>query len=251
MKTALVILTGFLLISAQQFYAQSVEEDVIYFKDGNIKRGVVTEISSKGMITVRTNAGTLREYKLAEIDSVIKRNKKSIETGKRTSENQTFKGVFSIGGSVQYSKVNTREVYEASSTRTYTINEYDYTYLGICPSIGYFMFDNFSLNFAINYEKYERDGYDYGGANYAIYADYYLAPSANKVFISAGVLFRSDFDINEAYSGIFVGGGYNIAVAKNISLQPILRYTSFSPEDKRAGDLSSTVFGIGIKTFIY
>jgi hypothetical protein len=65
-----------------------------------------------------------------------------------------------------------------------------------------------------------------------------------------GYLTGKEYSYYNSFS-LWIGFGYNIAIAKNLALTPIIQYEFTAPKNGSMGDTQGLLVGIGIDAFIF
>lgn len=256
MKNLLLIAAGFFVISFQSLYSQVVERDIIYLKSGKRVYGVITQIDSSGIITIRSSTGKTLTYSFSETNRIEKENKEAIESGRKAPESQTNKHTFSVSGSLQYSFMRARDEFTryyysggVSYPQTY-LKDYNYDHLIASITTGIFIIDNLSANFTVNLESIQSDYDDYSHMTIGASAAYYIGTGASKPFCFLGFNIV-DIDGN-GQTSYNIGGGYSFAIAKNAAIQPLAQYNYYKIDGNNdTGILQAFSFGVGVQTFIF
>ncbi len=162
------------------------------------------------------------------------------------AESPTDKGVYSLGGSISYSNVDSDY-----GTENNTFSFY--------PSVRYFIFDNVAVGGSLGYGKTsgDSDSKRYGiGPNIRFYLPY------EKVnpFIEAGYSYlrnkfgSSIFTTKITSSEYTIRLGLDLFISRNVSIEPTVSYSwmdyksDFIEYDM---DEKTLYFGIGVNLFIF
>lgn len=236
-------------------FAQSGKQDCLYLKNGSIIRGEIIEQIPNKTIKIQTKDGNLFVYNYEDVEKITREYNKSRssnydsnsneqyeasdadnEAADRTNYfNQTVKGVVSLSGQLMYSN--------------YSYEDFSYSYFDLSSGTGYFFMDNLLAGIQLSYYSYGGDISDDHRFSFGPKVEYYFGNMKNKPFVSFDVLFSSTEDYNDTQ--ITFGVGYNLALAKNISLQPIMEYRLTSPEGGSLGDIKTFLIGMKISNFLF
>jgi hypothetical protein len=166
------------------------------------------------------------------------------------------KGTINISGNLSYMSQET--IYPDHNKNILMLN----------PQIGYFIFDNLSLNLTMDF-SYESSGVDIDGLNTTKYGigpsvRYYFDLNKIKPFISFGYSFTKKIESNESsisYPGqqISIIGGIdyfitnNIAIETNISYRIVVAKEPTYPidgEHTAYRSYNTLLIGVGINIFL-
>jgi len=166
------------------------------------------------------------------------------------------KGVYSLSGSISYSRIN-------GSGESMT---------SITPAFMYFVYPNLALGASILYWDFKTDNSESKSYGIGPVVRYYFGKETIYPFVSAEYTYTKDKNesnfsgfsstSNGHGSRISLGLGIDYFLSKNVALEPIVRYTfSHRETDISASTFSSATsnsnreeglfIGIGINVFIF
>ena len=175
-------------------------------------------------------------------------------------QSQTKKGTISLSGSISYS--NTKIKYDYSYLGSSRTQDFSYDQIMLNPSMDFFIIDNFSLGFVLSYQRISGDVNTSDQLGVGPIFHYYIGSQASKPFVYLDLLVStSSTEISSVNSvssstssssySLGLGFGYNIALSKNIALQPAIIYQLLDPEHGSFGDVKTLLISIGVNNFLF
>ena len=171
------------------------------------------------------------------------------------AESPTDKGVYNLSGTISYSRTN------SGGGTTLSVN----------PAFFYFVYPNLAIGATISYGYFKTDEDELKSYGIGPVIRYYFGKEMIHPFLSLEYVYsRDEIDntfsagspyVSTGHSHVWTPGlGIDYFIAKNVALEPVIRYTfdhSFSNASGFGITTSSntrteTLFiGIGINVFIY
>jgi len=164
------------------------------------------------------------------------------------SAQQARKGSFSLGGNLLYSHISQSVEIDYGFYGTRSV-DVDYDIFNFDPSLTFFVSDNIGLGFQLAYQSINADDGDFSQLGIGPALEIYFGHESNKPFINFAFIVNSGDTEDSQYLGF--GAGYNIAIARNVALQPAFQYRLGKPENGEFGDATILMLGIGVRTFIF
>ena len=163
------------------------------------------------------------------------------------AESPTDKGVYSLGGSISYSDIDS--------------DDSDARFFEFSPSGRYFIYDNIAIGGSLTYSKTSGSG-SFDSKSYGIGPNirYYLPYEKVNPFIEAGYSYlrnkykNSLFTSKRTSDEYTIGFGLDLFISRNVSIEPTVSYSWMDyKSDIRDIDMDEKTlyFGIGVNLFIF
>jgi len=179
--------------------------------------------------------------------------------GKVYAESPTEKGVYSLSGSVSYSRTKDNASGDTSKR------------IALYPAGFYFVYPDLALGTSITYYDSTSNGYDYKYYGIGPVVRYYFGKDTILPFLTLEYIYTRNKN-KMSFSGlssngtgrgtdISLGIGVDYFLSKNVALEPMVRYTFSHTEDHYTSTVGipygvssrseELLIGLGINVFIF